>query len=653
VGVARPLDPKDSRARSRHLVLGAAVLGALGLTAAGCKRDPIVEQRRVTLHAPVACRVPTDAFAYLYGSGEFQPRSDAPPEEGHLAFALGTELSKLPADTRQLVADVSTSASLPGGAGGADGGGAGGVDATWRGLASVAETGPVDILLWPAEASCALTGGVGQRAGSSLVAIDARHAFVTGGTGNPVPSSYVVDLGDGSVGSVRPEVDLGTPRDAFSVTTFTDATGTPRGVVVAGGVDATTHDVRSDAEVFDLDAVGFRKERITLGAPRSGHGAVTLASGATLIAGGVAREGGPVLASLEILDASTGRARTAGLATLAVARRNPTLLRLASGEILVAGGVDTDGNPVATLEWLTPDASGRARLPKDLVATSRRAFIALPGGGALAVVAPPAAAGAIENVWVISADGAIESATHLASALGVIELFAGTDGAPLLWDGTRFHRWQPWSGAFTPAFFDVVSPAGPPADGGAIASPDRGLALWLDRDRVVGLRFDTTGPLTTLVRPLLQEGTARLAPDRLVTPATAERARFEATRGLVLAKDVTAFVTDLTFAGFDLTLETDPDRAPTVVLRDPAHATDYVLGVPTTAAEVVCPLPRAASHLRITRNKDRLTVAADGAAPRACPVSPPPTARLTIGLRGAVESGESTARNLSLLRAPP
>jgi hypothetical protein len=425
-------------------------------------------------------------------------------------------------------------------------------------------------------------------------------------------------------------------------------------VVVAGGIDATTRDLRNDAEVFDLSAAAFRKERITLGAPRSEHGAVTLVSGATLIAGGVARINGPALASLEIVDPITGRARTAGLATLAVARRSPTLLRLASGEILVAGGTDTDGVPVATLEWLSPDASQTTRRAKELVATARRDFIALPGGGALAVLAPDALAPSFQNVWVIAADGSIESGARLTSVSGEIALFAGTDGAPLLWDGARFQRWQPWSGSFAREFFGAVSPVGPSTSStrASIASPDRGLAMWLDRDRVVGMRFDTTGPFTTLVRPLLHDDTARLSPDRLVTAATPERARFDTSGGLMLGKDVSAFVTDLTFGGFELTLETDPDRAPTVVLRDVGTAVDYVIGVPVAITDVVCPLPRATSSIKITRSKDRLTVAVDGGAPTTCPKAPPGTSRLTVGVRGAVDNGASATRNLMLTRTP-
>jgi hypothetical protein len=640
VDVARPLDPKDSRARARHLVLGLAVI--LVTSSAACHRDPIVTDRTITLHAPAACRVPADAYAYLYGSGEFQPRSGAAPEEGHLAGDTGVELSKLPADTRQIVADVSASSA-----------GGGGSEARWRGLAPVAGSGPVDILLWPAETSCALSGGVGDRTGSAVVTIDARHVLVTGGTGNPVPSSYLVDLGTGGVERLAPELDLGTPREAFTATLFTDADGAPRGVVVAGGADATTLDVRSDAEVFDLGAMGFRKDHITLGTARSEHGAVTLASGATLIAGGVARAKGPALASLEIVDPTTGRARTAGLATLAVARRSPTLLRLASGEILVAGGTDTDGVPVATLEWLAPDASHTTRRPKDLVATARRAFIALPAGGALAVLAPDALAPAFQNVWVISADGAVESGARLASVSGEIALFAGTDGAPLLWDGAGFLRWQPWSGSFAREPLGTSAPAGPGATAASIASPDRGLALWLDRDRVVGLRFDTIGPFTTLARSLLRDDTARFAPDRLVTAATPERARFDATLGLLLGKDVGAFVPDLTFGGVELALETSPERAPTIVLRDAAHAVDYVIGLPVAATDVVCPLPRAGARIKVVRTKDRLTVAVDDAAPVTCPQAPPATARLTVGLRGAAENGESTVRDLTLTRTPP
>ena len=69
-----------------------------------------------------------------------------------------------------------------------------------------------------------------------------------------------------------------------------------------------------------------------------------LATGETLLVGGIGQFGVP-LATMEIVDPKTRRYRTSGVATLLVPRSSPTVLRLASGEIMVAGGFDRSNLP--------------------------------------------------------------------------------------------------------------------------------------------------------------------------------------------------------------------------------------------------------------------------------------------------------------------
>ena len=74
---------------------------------------------------------------------------------------------------------------------------------------------------------------------------------------------------------------------------------------------------------------------------------------------------------------------------LAFARSAPTVLRLASGEILVAGGVDSSGVPATKLEWFSSDLSRAiTSRTEDLVAGPARTYAALEGGGVLAVDRP-------------------------------------------------------------------------------------------------------------------------------------------------------------------------------------------------------------------------------------------------------------------------
>src|SRR5690606_3109529 len=120
-------------------------------------------------------------------------------------------------------------------------------------------------------------------------------------------------------------------------------------------------------------------------------------------------------------------------------------------------------------------------------------------------------------------------------------------------------------GAFEP--IAEAPDVGPSVD--AIANGDPGLALWLeDREagmRVTGFRFATRTRFGAVPKPLLVTGPEQLAPDRLAGfPGSS--IRFEAERGLLLGPGSSAFLTDVDFADFELTLEVTAG-APSVVLR--------------------------------------------------------------------------------------
>jgi len=80
---------------SRNRQHPARALVALALLAA-CRKNAVVETRTITLHAPAACPVPDDAYAYLYASGDFEPTPDAPAHQGIAVRSRGAELADLP-----------------------------------------------------------------------------------------------------------------------------------------------------------------------------------------------------------------------------------------------------------------------------------------------------------------------------------------------------------------------------------------------------------------------------------------------------------------------------------------------------------------------------------------------------------------------------
>ena len=196
--------------------------------------------------------------------------------------------------------------------------------------------------------------------------------------------------------------------------------------------------VLDTAEVYSSELGGIDQgQRITLSTNRSNHGAVVLVTGETLLVGGVGQNGSTVLSSMEVVDPVTRTVRAENVAALAVARRSPVVLRLASGEILVAGGFDASGASIATVEWFSPDASAVSKRAHDLVVDAvARAYVALEGGGALAVFASLQATDpGYQSVSIIDADGSFEPATPVPGTLTQPILFGGAGGAPNPLDG--------------------------------------------------------------------------------------------------------------------------------------------------------------------------------------------------------------------------
>jgi hypothetical protein len=573
-----------------------------------------VTLRKVTAHVPQACAVDGQAYAEIAAFGDFEP---TPPAMGYELGDVGEALPEIPQATRAIVAEASENGQ------------------TWTGEASVPASGDVDVLLLPSLGSCALSQQVGQRNGSVLAPLADGLVLVVGGSGNPVPGTFVVDLGTGVVQPVNAAMGLPQPRARTSVTAFAS------GALVAGGVaDAT---VLADAQVFDPASNGFDQAHpIPIGDARADHGAVVLATGETLLVGGVGADGTTPLVSMEIVDPSTRSVRTEGIAQLAVARRAPIALRLASGEILVAGGLDGTGAPVATLEWFAPDASGTTKRARDLVTGPARAFIALDGGGALAVIAPPdGAPPTFQNVWVIDADGAIEAGVSVQGSLSAPVLFGSAGGAPVLWTGDRWLRWQPWIGAF--GALDVLD-ATPAQIGDATCSPDPGLALWIAADvpAVTGLRFDVRGAYSGLPHPLLLGDTSETAPDRLPGPGVVA---FDSTAGTTMAPGASVFVTDRTYADVDVELDAPTGEPAIVVLRDE-------LGDELEVGGAACPglLSPGATSEHVTRHGATVAWTAPGGAAETCPTGVAPDARLSVGVRAPASAAQSVVRNLRITR---
>ncbi len=619
---------------SKLRVQAMVAVTSLSLACASCQREVVVNDRPVRLNTLAACPVAVSrAYSVVYAWGDFEPRSAAAQLGAFFLRDGTTTFDGLPEATRTLVVDVSQPSPA----------------SAWLGVGHVGASGPVDVLLLPRAAACALSSPMERRTGAALAALDATHVLVAGGmtAAGQVPRTYLVDLARGTVGALA--TGLGARRASPTITAFGGVALVPGGVgaLVAGGADPASGAPLGTAEIYSrtsaADDGDFLSEKIPLNDPRAEHGAVVLASGETLLVGGRGAAG--LLATMEVVDPASRRARTGGLAALAVPRRHPAVLRLASGEILVAGGEDAQGAPVSALEWFSPDAS-RPTLPRrDLVASRRSAFVPLAGGGALAVVAPDAGAptAAFKSVWVIGADGSAEPQIS-AQDLDQVHLFPASDGAPVLFTGRRWLRWQPWFGAFQ-QMLDAPEPtlgAGGP-DNPAIAAPDPGLAVWLeergDAAYVRAFRHGARDAYAPVTRPLLVKDPTSLAPDRAPSSGAFE---FEVARGLLLAPSASAFLPDVSFMSVTIELRVAA-AAPLVVLRGPG-------GEELAVGGAGCPEANARDVLIVARSGGRVTYQADGGAVRECARGVAEGARVAVGLRGRPGTERSGARNLFVRR---
>lgn len=579
--------------------------------AAACEKDPEIVSRVVTPHVSSRCPMADEPYGVYYAAGDFQPTADA-PAQAKLFLTAGAVLAGIPSDSRALVLDVSDK----------NGG-------RWLGLGGVPTEGNVDLLLWPAGVPCGLSTSTGAVTGRMALAMDARHVLVAGGLGKDgsVPDAFVADLATGGVRTLS--AGLLTPRVRGTVTLLGDL------AVVAGGVRADDlGNVLATAEVYGPAGGDFDRSPIVLSTPRVDHGAVTLVSGETLLVGGVGAGG--VLGSLERIDPSSRAAATSGMPSLKFPRTKPRIVRLASGEVLVAGGFDQQGAPVGKLEFLAPDARGLRPSTAVVPMRARSGVVALDGGGALVVIAPEASDPPdFQNVWLVSADRSVTPASRVQGTLTDARLFPGTEGRPVLWTGDRWLRWDPWIEGFT-VLDDAMSDPGPAPDD-VVASPDLGLMFWIDGDgNVIGWRFSVRHGFVADRLPYLVGGTALLAPDR--SPSLSGMA-FDADLGLALPTDASVFVSDARYLDVTVDVDAPAEGLPHVVLRTDAGGVVEVGG-----AE--CPLPVVSlpATLHVERRGAAVTFSA-GKKAGTCATGVVAGTRVAVGVRGP-----GRARNLRVLR---
>lgn len=518
-----------------------------------------------------------------------------------------------------------------------------------RGLGYAEPPDDVHLTMWSTASACrAVDGDVvpPSRGGQAMTAFDDGGAVLVAGL-DPGVGGVVSDAAFALVWDTRTGVKL--PMSSLGIHRVSWASATPfgKGALVAGGFD------RKYFPVPYLDSALVYRDgelhELPIGDPRAQHGAVVLASGATLLVGGEDERGViDTLVSIAPTDTPPyGAADFFMLGSLARARKLPTALRLSTDEILVAGGLDASGNWVPTLEWFSEDGGPCTRSPctsdpPELVGLADVAFVALTGGGALAVGGLADRAGTPANgVFWIDNDGTVErlpALTPQQRGTKTLRLVAAGDGAPWLWNGDAWFRFDPWQNTFVAP--DDAPDDGPDEDLPAPVAVDPGLFVWLSRRGIDadtkratlrGFRHGVRGPYTH-DPDFLPADPRHLAPNH---PPRSEGELWSDADGLHLSESARVVISDATYGNVVISGESAGSLA-TLELGA------WTIG-PSSAP---CPWSGPGTRFTVTRSGRTVLVKVDDRTPTSCTG---PEGRVTIALRGA-SSGMVTLKRLTVER---
>lgn len=189
-----------------------------------------------------------------------------------------------------------------------------------------------------------------QLVGHAAATLSDNQVVVIGGElteGEATSTTGVTWLFTPSVAADRPRrlaARLATPRRDHTLTRLGDAVGAA--VLVAGGRDAAGSAVAA-AELYDPQAESYLALRPAMVAPRYDHRAVRLPDGSVLILGGRDASGAP-LTKVELYRPVAAEFTDAGDLPDGAGLTGASATVLPDGRILVAGGRDAAGDPVAT-----------------------------------------------------------------------------------------------------------------------------------------------------------------------------------------------------------------------------------------------------------------------------------------------------------------
>jgi hypothetical protein len=629
---------------------------ALAALLAGCDSGP--ERVAIVAHYVPACAPEADSAQVqmeLIALGDFDRSND---NVSILGSATSRQALSLPPETRAV--ELSTLG-----------------DRGYWGTGTLDTHQQISVLLWPREQSCALAA-LGAAGEQSWLVGTASHAgrllCLASVPSDDGPAGVAIDLGTARETPLEPGRGLPTPR------AFASLSGLGERMLIAGGNDPVSGRPRADAELFDPATLTFAPEPLSLAVPRTRHAAVVLPSGATLLVGGES-EDGDALASVELISDDAQRSARA-LELLGTPRIMPSALLLDSGRILVGGGYVWAAStrdpraarlPIASVELLSSDLTAGAALPIRLEPSALdRAFVALPGGGALAVGgcdpvvrADPClpcgnGPGCISReVWWIEPGGVAAALPALPESLAAAEpqLVTAAEGAPWLLANGRLARFDPWQARFVTLAESGYAPVQTPLAIGP------GSFVWLqprgDTLELLGQHASQRGPFTQDLAPLLVGSGRAVVPHRPPTstvPEAETTLRYGVASGLELAgAAAVASIADTDYADFTLDLTLAEGPAPLLRLSGKGAAASESVsfgGLSCPWPDVIAAGSAGPARLRVQRTGDAvsLLLADATAAESAVPCRRTLAERVSIELAGT-SLGTSRLLRIEVRRA--
>jgi hypothetical protein len=549
---------------------------------AACTRTETVT-RTLNQHVTGSCPIPSDLFGKYIATGDFEPLA-ANLSQQPLATDLPQTIDGVPGNVKSLAL----------------------LATPWLGAALVPPSGDVDMLLLPSASACTLNGnGVGFANQMVFGAVSPKTLIALGATVNNLQPSFRIDLGTGRVAKMT--IGIGKARTEAAFT----ALGDGRAMVIGG---VTVSSVQLSGEIFDEATGDFEAETFQLQAPRADHGAVALSNGDVFVAGGQSSLGAIKETERITFDGTKWRTNQTSTPALQKAHVNPYVLRLVDGTVLVGGGLDETHTPVGVVEFFSADGSTQLK-QTNVPATSMNAFVALDSGGALFVDGAAA-----HHAFFVAPNLSYPIDPDVTAMFTDVKLFARAGGGALLWTGSTWLAFDPWSG------FSALpnAPTTGPDASSPIASGEPGLRAWISSsvDGPVSVWRDSVRNEFATEGPYLVTDTLLMAPDLVPAPVFSNGA-------LALDSTHAAFVADARF----LDVAVDVDGGAHVVIRSPNKEVDVGRDCPITPG-----------HLHVERH-GAIVSFASGSAPLAPCAQIDASARVAVGVRGS-----GAARNLVVTR---